>query len=61
LPLLHICGGIDPQTLRPRVATGVIAIGNIAVGIVAIGGAAIGFSYAVGGFALAPPLEWFRG
>jgi hypothetical protein len=24
-PLLHVCGGIDPQTLRPRVARGVMA------------------------------------
>ena len=60
LPLLHVCGGVDPQTLRPQMAKGVIAIGNIAVGTIAIGGAAIGFSYAVGGVALAPHLlkEW---
>jgi hypothetical protein len=31
-PLLHICVGVDPQTMRPRVAKGIIAIGNIAVG-----------------------------
>jgi len=41
-PLVHVCGGIDPATMRPRVAKGVIAIGNIAVGAVAIGGAACG-------------------
>ena len=62
LPLLHICGGIDPQTLRPRIAKGVIAIGNIAVGIVAIGSvacglftvgaASLGLLCAVGGAAL---------
>ena len=42
-PLLHICGGIDPVTMAPRIARGVIAIGNIAVGLLAIGGVAIGF------------------
>lgn len=42
LPLIHVCTGVDPMTLRPRVAKGVIAIGNIAIGGVAIGGAAVG-------------------
>jgi len=42
LPLVHICGGIDPQTMQLRVAKGVIAIGNIAVGVLAIGGLACG-------------------
>jgi hypothetical protein len=51
LPLLHICGGIDPQTLRPRVAKGVVAIGNIALGIVAIGSVACGL-FTVGGVSL---------
>jgi len=61
-PLLHVCGGIDPETLRPRIAKGVIAIGNIALGIVAIGGlacglvtiggASLGLLLAVGGAAL---------
>lgn len=37
-PLIHACGGVDRETLQPRVARGVIAIGNIA-----IGGAAFGF------------------
>jgi len=41
-PLVHICAGVDPATMRPRVARGLIAIGNIAVGAVAIGGAACG-------------------
>ena len=31
-PLLHICAGIDPVTMRPRIAKGVIAIGNVAIG-----------------------------
>jgi len=61
-PLLHVCAGIDPVTMRPRIAKGVVAIGNIAVGVVAIGGAAcglltlggasIGLLLAVGGAAL---------
>jgi hypothetical protein len=42
-PLVHVCGGIDPATMRPKVARGVIAIGNIAVGAVALGGLACGF------------------
>lgn len=41
-PLIHVCGGIDPVTLRPRIAKGVIAIGNIAFGVLAIGGLACG-------------------
>ena len=61
-PLLHVCIGIDPTTLRPRVARGIIAIGNIAVGVVAIaglscglvtiGGASFGALFALGGLAL---------
>ncbi len=41
-PLVHICLGVDPITMRPKVARGVIAIGNVAVGGVAIAGAAFG-------------------
>ena len=41
-PLLHICAGIDPVTMRPRIAKGVIAIGNVAIGGVAIAGVALG-------------------
>jgi hypothetical protein len=61
-PLLHVCGGMDPQTMAPRIAKGVIAIGNIAIGIVAIGGlacglitvggASLGLLFAIGGAAL---------
>lgn len=50
-PLLHISTGIDPATLRPRVAKGVIAIGNIALGGLAIGGAALGL-VTVGGLSV---------
>ncbi len=49
-PLVHICAGIDPATMRPKVAKGVIAIGNIAVGGLAIGGAAAGL-FTIGGAA----------
>ena len=61
-PLVHVCAGIDPVTMRLRVAKGVVAIGNVAVGVVAIGGlgcglitvggASIGLLAAVGGAAL---------
>jgi len=66
-PLVHICSGIDPITMRPRVARGVIAIGNIAVGVVALGGLAcglftlgglsIGLLFALGGMALGTGLS----
>src|SRR5262249_25566763 len=41
-PLLHVCSGIDPETLRPRVAKGIVAIGNLAVDGLAIGGLSCG-------------------
>jgi len=41
-PLVHVCSGIDPVTMRLRVARGIVAIGNVAVGVLAIGGVAIG-------------------
>jgi hypothetical protein len=61
-PLVHVCAGIDPVTMRLRVAKGVVAIGNISVGFLAIGGlacglvtlggASLGLLAAVGGAAL---------
>ena len=61
-PLIHICAGLDPATMRPRVAKGVIAVGNIAVGgvaiaglacgLVTVGGASCGLLFALGGLAL---------
>jgi predicted Ser/Thr protein kinase len=42
LPLLHITSGRDLKTGKPRVATGIIAIGAIAKGVVALGGVAFG-------------------
>jgi hypothetical protein len=66
-PLVHVCAGVDPVTMRPRVARGVIALGNIAVGGVAIGGLAaglvsvgglsIGLLFALGGAALGAGLS----
>lgn len=41
-PLLHVSMGVDPITMRPKVAKGVIAIGNIAIGGFALGGIALG-------------------
>ncbi len=41
-PLIHINLGKNPETGRPLVAKGVVAIGNIALGVVSIGGAAFG-------------------
>jgi len=41
-PLIHINCGTDPDTGRPLVAKGVVAIGNIAFGVVSIGAAAFG-------------------
>jgi hypothetical protein len=48
VPFVHVCGGVDPTTMRLRVAKGVIAIGDIAVGVIAIGGVACGL-FAIGG------------
>ena len=61
-PLIHIAYGYDPETMRLRVAKGIIAIGNISIGIlfalgglafggIAIGGLGIGL-FALGGLAL---------
>jgi hypothetical protein len=41
-PLIHINIGSNPETGRPLVAKGVVAIGNIAFGVVSIGAAAFG-------------------
>jgi len=50
-PLIHICLGVDPVTMRPRIAKGIVAIGNMAVGGVAIAGLAFGL-VTVGGVSL---------
>ena len=47
-PLVHVSSGIDPITMRLRVAKGIVAIGNVAVGVLAIGGVACGL-FTVGG------------
>ena len=61
-PLVHICMGVDPATMRPRIARGFLAIGNIAVGALAVGGlacglitlggASFGLAFALGGAAV---------
>ena len=50
-PLVHVCSGFDPVTMRPRIARGIVAIGNIAVGGLAIGGVAFGL-VAIGGLSI---------
>jgi hypothetical protein len=50
-PLLHVCAGLDPTTMRPRVARGIVAIGSISVGAIAIGGVAVGLA-GFGGLAI---------
>jgi hypothetical protein len=42
LPLVHVAQGINPETGRPRVARGIIAIGGVAFGFFALGGFAFG-------------------
>jgi hypothetical protein len=61
-PLIHVCMGLDPVTMRPRVAKGIVAVGNVAVGgvaiaglacgLVSIGGLSIGLALALGGAAI---------
>ena len=61
-PLVHICTGIDPATMRPRIARGVVAIGNLAIGglaiaglsfgLVTFGGASFGLLFALGGMSI---------
>jgi hypothetical protein len=51
LPLIHISNGYDPETMRPRVAKGVLAIGNVAIGVFAMGGIALG-GFTLGGMSL---------
>jgi len=50
-PLVHVCSGFDPVTMRPRIARGIVAIGNVAVGGLAIGGVAFGL-VAIGGMSI---------
>ncbi len=52
-PLVHVAQGFNPDTGRPRVAKGIIAVGNLAIGLFALGGIACG-GFAVGGLAFSP-------
>ena len=66
-PLLHVCGGLDPVTLQPRIARGVVAVGNVAIGglaiggvacgLISIGGASLGLLLALGGAAIGAGLS----
>ena len=51
MPLVHIARGYDPETGRPRIACGIVAIGDVAVGGIAIGGISLG-GIAVGGISV---------
>jgi len=51
LPLFHIAQGINPETGRPRVAKGIIAVGNVAIGVIAFGGIALG-GFTFGGMSI---------
>jgi hypothetical protein len=51
LPLIHYTKGICPETGKPVVAKGVVAIGRLAAGVVAIGQASLGI-IAIGQLAL---------
>ncbi len=51
MPFVHIANGINPETGRPYVAKGFIAVGNVAIGVFALGGVAIG-AFAFGGVAI---------
>ena len=67
-PLIHVCMGVDPITMRPRVVRGLLfalggaavglglSIGGFAIGSVAIGGAAVGIVHAMGGAAFGPSI-----
>jgi hypothetical protein len=61
-PLVHVCTAVNPVTMRPKIAKGVIALGNIAVGglalggvacgLITVGGCSLGLAVALGGAAL---------
>ena len=48
MPVIHVCAGVDPLTMRPKAARGLIAIGPIAIGGVALGGLSCGL-FTLGG------------
>lgn len=50
-PLVHIVQGMDPDTGRPRIAKGILAIGNVAIGAIAVGGTTFG-GLTLGGFSV---------
>jgi hypothetical protein len=46
-----VCVGVDPVTIRPRIAKGIFAVGNVAIGCIAVAGVALGL-VTVGGLSL---------
>ncbi len=51
-PLIHVAIGRDPQTLKLRVARGVIAVGQFAVGLVTVAQFGVGLLFGFGQFVL---------
>jgi hypothetical protein len=53
-PLIHVAIGRDPETLRLRVARGVVAVGQFGIGLITIAqlgfGVLLGLGQCVGGF-----------
>jgi hypothetical protein len=50
LPLIHVAIGRDPQTLKLRVAKGVLAVGQFAVGLVTVAQFGVGLLFGLGQF-----------
>jgi hypothetical protein len=51
-PLVHVAFGRDPQTLRLRVAKGVIAIGQFGIGLITVAQFGVGLLFGLGQFML---------
>jgi len=51
-PLIHVAVGRDPQTLKLRVAKGIIAVGQFAVGLVTVAQFGVGLLFGFGQFVL---------
>jgi hypothetical protein len=47
-PLIHVAIGRDPQTLRLRVARGIIAVGQFGVGLITIAQLGVGLLFGLG-------------
>ncbi len=49
-PLIHVAIGRDPQTLKLRVAKGIIAVGQFAIGLVTVAQFGVGLLFGFGQF-----------